>query len=78
MVEISWHSQTKERATENTNINLHRRASPRPYLRGQHTRVTVCAVTYSCDIAMPQPRPGTAHRNTFAAACMVRMSLQWG
>ena len=33
MVEIQWHSQTKERATENTNFNLHRRASPRPYLR---------------------------------------------
>jgi len=34
MVEIQWHSQTKERATANTNFNLHRRASPRPYLRG--------------------------------------------
>jgi hypothetical protein len=33
MVEIQWHSQTKERATENTNFNLHQRASPRPYLR---------------------------------------------
>jgi len=28
---MQWHSQTKERATENTNFNLHRRASPRPY-----------------------------------------------
>jgi hypothetical protein len=33
MVEIQWHSQTKARATANTNFNLHRRASPRPYLR---------------------------------------------
>jgi len=33
MVEMQWHSQTKERVTENTNFNLHRRASPRPYLR---------------------------------------------
>lgn len=28
---MQWHSQTKERATENTNFNLHRCASPRPY-----------------------------------------------
>jgi hypothetical protein len=31
MVEMQWHSQTKERDTENTNFNLHRRASSRPY-----------------------------------------------
>jgi len=24
MVEMQWHSQTKERDTENTNFNLHR------------------------------------------------------
>src|ERR1700685_3656650 len=34
MVEIQWHSRTKERETANTNFNLHRRASPRPYLGG--------------------------------------------
>jgi hypothetical protein len=34
MVEILWHSQTKGRETENTNLNLNRRASSRPYLMG--------------------------------------------
>ncbi len=34
MVEILWHSQTKGRVTENTNFDLSRRASPRPYRPG--------------------------------------------
>ena len=34
MVEILWHSQTKGRETANTNLNLNRRASSRPYLMG--------------------------------------------
>jgi hypothetical protein len=36
---MQWHSQTKERATENTNFNLPRRASPRPYRNpGDHAQ----------------------------------------
>ena len=34
MVEILWHSQMKGRETENTNLNLNRCASSRPYLMG--------------------------------------------
>src|SRR5579871_5680013 len=34
---MQWHSQTKERETENTNFNLPRRASPRPYCPGDRT-----------------------------------------
>jgi hypothetical protein len=47
MVEIRWHSQTKGRATANTNFNLHRRASPRPYLGGPRGEIPLGYSTFS-------------------------------
>ena len=62
MVEIQWHSQTKGRATANTNFNLHRRASPRPYPMGRGWKRTETSFGTA---PVPYPTIGLTKATTF-------------
>jgi hypothetical protein len=53
MVEILWHSHTKGRETENTNLNLNRRASSRPYLMGLEPSNGCAMMAWRLCINMP-------------------------
>jgi hypothetical protein len=66
MVEIQWHSQTKERATANTNFNLHRRASPRPYLGGGGGAIPLLYSTGSGRVIIRRSKADQAGKGSLA------------
>jgi hypothetical protein len=80
MVEIQWHSQTKERATANTNFNLHRRASPRPYLRGRRaarlaaTLLRQVYIAYHPDAFLAEENAGGG-RNSYIFISGIQISI---